>query len=341
MSILIEEDEFSYPLLNMEIAPYLRKINFIENDVSYPSSIPPLNTEQEEEISLFDISPSFNIFKEKNNFGDLNVSSLKREQEKEKNIIDLEDDFPKSTDFTSKNEENSFKMSLFDEEDEENFRGLLNTKKEDLGVFKNILCTEKKAIFEFVYPKGETLFNVIEINSKKDSNKCFLRRKRMPDGRSNKDRLDNIRVRIKRGFFNYALLSKLNENLKMIGSNKYFQKFPQHLVSDVDRRRNKELFSLALKDFFENKKLNFNEKNNDCRNYNHNLDVLKDNIVKNNLEFKKILKKTIKQLYEEYINSDEFKINEINRLKNVKKEDDEYIKTYIEVSENLIEFFFN
>ena len=71
------------------------------------------------------------------------------------------------------------------------------------------------------------------------------------------------------------------------------------------------------------------------------MDVLKDNKVKNNLEFKKILKKTIKQLYEEYINSDEFKINEINRLKNVKKEDDEYIKTYIEVSENLIEFFFN
>ena len=340
MSILIEEDEFSYPLLNMEIAPYLRKINFIENDVSYPSSIPPLNTEQEEEISLFDISSSFKIFEEKINFGDVNYSSIKREQEKEKNIIDLEDDFPKSTDFTSNNNENSFKMSLFDEE-EENFRGLLNTKKEDLEVFKNILCTEKKAIFEFVYPKGETLFNVIEINSKKDSNKCFLRRKRMPDGRSNKDRLDNIRVRIKRGFFNYALLEKLNENLKMIGSNKYFQKFPQHLVSDVDRRRNKELFSLALKDFFENKKLNFNEKNNDCRNYNHNLDVLKDNIVKNNLEFKKILKKTIKQLYEEYINSDEFQINEINRLKNVKKEDDEYIKTYIEVSENLIEFFFN
>ena len=338
MSIQIDEDEISYPDIYMDIAPQLKTIYFIENDISFSTNIPPSNTEREEEISLFDISPSFNIFKEKNNFGDLNVSSLKREQEKDKNIIDLEDDFPKSTDFTSNNNENSFKMSLFDEE-EENFRGLLNTKKEDLEVFKNILCTEKKAIFEFVYPKGETLFNVIEINSKKDSNKCFLRRKRMPDGRSNKDRLDNIRVRIKRGFFNYALLEKLNENLKMIGSNKYFQKFPQHLVSDVDRRRNKELFSLALKDFFENKKLNFNEKNNDCRNYNHNLDVLKDNKVKNNLEFKKILKKTIKQLYEEYINSDEFKINEINRLKYVKKENDEYIKTYKEVSKKLLEFF--
>ena len=339
MSILIEEDDFSYPFINMNINHYLKKMNFIENDISFPANIPPSNTEQEKENSLFDISSSFNIFKEKKNFVDVNVSSIKKEQEKEKNIIELEDDFPKSTDFTSNNEENSCKMSLFDEE--ENFGGLLINKKEDLEIFKDILNTEKKAIFEVVYPKEETLFNIIEINSRKERNKCFLRRKRIPDGRSNKDRLDNIRVKIKRGFFNYALLSKLNEKLKMIGSNKYFQKFPQHLVSDVDRKRNKEFFEKTLKEFIENKDLNFNEKNNDCRNYNHNLDVLKDNKVKNNLEFQKIIDKTIKELYEEYINSDEFKINEINRLKYIKKENDEYIKTYKEVSENLIEFFFN
>ncbi len=340
MSILIEEDDFSYPFINMNINHYLKKMNFIENDISFPANIPPSNTEQEKENSLFDISSSFNIFKEKKNFVDVNVSSIKKEQEKEKNIIELEDDFPKSTDFTSNNEENSCQMSLFDEE-EENFGGLLINKKEDLEIFKDILSTEKKAIFGVVYPKEETLFNIIEINSRKESNKCFLRRKRIPDGRSNKDRLDNIRVKIKRGFFNYALLSKLNEKLKMIGSNKYFQKFPQFLVSDVDRSRNKEFFEKTLKEFIENKELNFNEKNNDCRNYNHNLDVLKDNKVKNNLEFQKIIDKTIKELYEEYINSDEFKINEINRLKYVKKENDEYIKTYKEVSENLIEFFFN
>ena len=340
MSILIEEDDFSYPFINMNINHYLKKMNFIENDISFPANIPPSNTEQEKENSLFDISSSFNIFKEKKNFVDVNVSSIKKEQEKEKNIIELEDDFPKSTDFTSNNEENSCKMSLFDEE-EENFGGLLINKKEDLEIFKDILSTEKKAIFEVVYPKEETLFNIIEINSQKERNKCFLRRKRIPDGRSNKDRLDNIRVKIKRGFFNYALLSKLNEKLKMIGSNKYFQKFPQFLVSDVDRSRNKEIFGLTLRNFIENEGLNCNGKNNDCRNYNHNLDVLKDNKVKNNLEFNKIIGKTIKQLYEEYINSDEFQINEINRLKYVKKENDEYIKNYKEVSKKLLEFFFN
>ena len=340
MSILIEEDDFSYPFINMNINHYLKKMNFIENDISFPANIPPSNTEQEKENSLFDISSSFNIFKEKKNFVDVNYSSIKKEQEKEKNIIELEDDFPKSTDFTSNNEENNCKMSLFDEE-EENFGGLLINKKEDLEIFKDILSTEKKAIFEVVYPKEETLFNIIEINSRKESNKCFLRRKRIPDGRSNKDRLDNIRVKIKRGFFNYALLSKLNEKLKMIGSNKYFQKFPQFLVSDVDRSRNKEIFGLTLRKFIENEGLNCNGKKNDCRNYNHNLDVLKDNKVKNNLEFNKIIGKTIKQLYEEYINSDEFQINEINRLKYVKKENDEYIKNYKEVSKKLLEFFFN
>ena len=310
MSIQIDEDEISYPDIYMDIAPQLKTIYFIENDISFHTNIPSLNSEQKEEISLFDISSSFKIFEEKNNFGDVNYSSIKREQEKEKNIIELEDDFPKSTDFISKNEENNSKIPLF-EEKEENFDDLIR---------------EKKDVYKVIYPIRD---------------KSFLKRKTLAKGRSHDDRLDNIRVRIKRTFFNYILLTKLNENLKRIGSNKYFQKFPQHLVSDIDRKRNKEIFGLTLRKFIENEELNCNEKKNNLGNYNHNLDVLKDNKVKASLEFQKIIDKTIKQLYEEYINSDEFKINEINRLKYVKKENDEYIKTYKEVSKKLLEFFFN
>ena len=326
MSILIGEDDFSYSFINMDISPYSKKINFFENDISFTSNIPPSNIEQEEEISFFDISSSFNIFKENNNFGDLNVSSIKKEQEKEKNIIELEDDFPKSTDFTSNNEENNFKSSFFKEEEDEKFFGSLISKDGDLESFKGLFIGEKKAIFKVIYPIRD---------------KSFLKRKTLAKGRSHDDRLDNIRVRIKRTFFNYILLTKLNENLKRIGSNKYFQKFPQHLVSDIDRKRNKEIFGLTLRKFIENEELNCKEKKNNLGNYNHNLDVLKDNKVKNNLEFQKIIDKTIKQLYEEYINSDEFQINEINRFKYVKKENDEYIKTYKEVSKKLLEFFFN
>ena len=323
MSILIGEDDFSYPLLNMEIAPYFRKMNCIENDNPFPSNISPPNIEQEEEISLFEISSSFNTFKEKNNFGDLNVSLLKKEQRKEKNIIELEDDFPKSTYFTLNNEQNNFKTSLFKEE-EEKFFGSLISKDGDLETFKGLFVGDKKVIFKVIYPNRD---------------KLFLNRKKYPKGRSHDERLDNIRVKIKRTFFNYFLLKKLNEKLKSIGSNKSFEKFPQHLIININRKRNKEFFEMTLKKFIENEELNCNEKNNDCRNYKHNLDVLKDNKVKNNLEFQKIIGKPIKEFYEEYINSDEFKINEINRLKYAQKEDDEYIKNYKEVSMKLLEFF--
>ena len=48
------------------------------------------------------------------------------------------------------------------------------------------------------------------------------------------------------------------------------------------------------------------------------------------------MKKTFYQLYEEYINSNEFN-DEINRLK--KNNGDEYIAKYIYLAKNLIEFF--
>ena len=51
-----------------------------------------------------------------------------------------------------------------------------------------------------------------------------------------------------------------------------------------------------------------------------------------------IMNKTIGELYEEYINSDEFRINEINRLKKNKMQED-YIIKYVNLAKNLIEFF--
>ena len=59
--------------------------------------------------------------------------------------------------------------------------------------------------------------------------------------------------------------------------------------------------------------------------------------IQENEEFKKILNKSFRELFEEYINSDEFKIEEINRLK--KKNGAEYISKYIYLAKTLIEFF--
>ena len=109
-------------------------------------------------------------------------------------------------------------------------------------------------------------------------------------------------------------------------------------MSDVNQKRNKELFNLTLKEIFVNKELYLNEDKECLRNYSQNLKVVQSEEISENKELKIIFNKTINELYEEYINSDEFNIIEINRLKEKKMQDD-YIKRYINLARYLILFF--
>ena len=164
-----------------------------------------------------------------------------------------------------------------------------------------------------------------------------LKRKRGKKRRPRKENQDNIRRKIKRGFFNNSLIKKLNEKLQSIKIIKYFEKFPQHFVNDVNRKRNKDILNLTLREIFEKKEL-YSLKDKLCLyNYLHNLEVLESEDIKDNEEFKKIFNKTFRELYEEYINSDEFEKDEINRLK--KKNEDEYISKYIYLAKYLLEYF--
>ena len=199
---------------------------------------------------------------------------------------------------------------------------------------------DKKNYFKVVHSQKDSLFNKTDNNNfvleKEGEN--FLGRKRFSNRRKRKDNKDNIRKKIKRGFFNNGLIKKLNEKLKSIGSKKYLRKFPQHFVSDVNQKRNKKLFNMTLREIFENKELYINEDKEGFRNYLNNLKVIQNEEIKENEELKIIFNKTINELYEEYINSDEFNIIEINRLKEKKMQDD-YIKRYINLARYLILFF--
>ena len=223
----------------------------------------------------------------------------------------------------------------------------LNSNNEGIKTDAKISCDcskakDKKKYFNVVYPHNDSLFNKTEkedinlITEKDEIN--FLGNKRLSYRRQRKDNKDNIRTKIKRGFFNSALINKLNDKLKSIGSTKYFMKFPQNFVSDISQKRNKEIVNMTLKEIFEKKELYKQENEIGFENYLHNLKVIQSEIIKENSEFKKILNKTFRELYEEYINSDEFKIGEIGRLKEHKMEDD-YIKKYIYLSRELIDFF--
>ena len=69
------------------------------------------------------------------------------------------------------------------------------------------------------------------------------------------------------------------------------------------------------------------------------MNVVQNKEIKENEQLKEILNKTYHELFEEYINSKEFNIDEINRLK--KNFDNSYIESYIYHAKHFIEFFTN
>ena len=166
----------------------------------------------------------------------------------------------------------------------------------------------------------------------------LLGKKRLKRQRARKEEKDDIRVKIKRAFLNNFLKNKLNKELKSIGSKKYFEKFPKHFSSDPHKKRNKEIINMTLGEIFEKKELYIYENEKGLFNFWQNLKIVQSEEIKKNEKFQNILNKTFRELYEEYLNSDEFKIIEKNRLEK-KNLDDDYIKRYINLSENLIEFF--
>jgi len=286
----------------------------------------------------------------------INLNSLNKNKEKEKeeeekiNKCSLSNNYSNS--FYSSYISESSLLSLLGREynDNDEKSDLLYSFNESIGksiysFFSSELQKNKKKelIFKITYSPKHSLFTKAEIDNnldeddvkEKEESQNFLKQKRLKSRKENKD---NIRKKIKRGFFNNILCEKLNNKLRIIGSNQYFTKFPQFFASDVDRKRNKIILDMTLQEIFENSELHIYEDKNGYANYLHNLEVV-EKIMNNNI-FKKILSKTFKELYEEYLDSDEFKIDEINRLKKSKMEN-EYIRRYKNIAKDLINFFVN
>ena len=192
----------------------------------------------------------------------------------------------------------------------------------------------KKKIFNINYREKTSLFTNIE-NILSIKEEPFMKRKRNPKRRRRRDNQDNIRKKIKRGFINKSLIKKINELLKNSRSKLYFEKLQQNFVCDITKNSNNKILNMTLEEIFENKEL-YDQKYFD--NYNHNLNVLKSKDIQECQELKEILNKKYCELFEEYINSKEFQIDEINRLKN-KEMDDAYIEKYIYLAFHFIEFF--
>jgi hypothetical protein len=193
----------------------------------------------------------------------------------------------------------------------------------------------KQKIFNVVYREREEENDYPLIEKE-----IFKKRKRNPENSKTKTRRrenrDNIRKKIKRAFFNRFLIPKINTLLRNKDIDSSFANFQNAFVINVNKKTNKELKDMTIKKIFEKKELYQEYKESELKYYNHNLKLVKTEEILEIKELKNILNKTYQEIFEEYLNSKEFKINEINRLK--KKFEDDYIKKYIYLAKHFIEF---
>ena len=171
-------------------------------------------------------------------------------------------------------------------------------------------------------------FKIIEFTGRK--------RIRSKNKRRRREYHDNIRKKIKRNFFNKILVKKMNKELKKDGSRKYFALFPQEIVADVTRKRNKKLLNMTLRQVITNSEL---YKSKSYNNFIHNINVLESlNDSKNNI-LENLLNSKYSELFAQYLKSDSFE-NDVNKLKQ-KEEKEIYIERYEYLSKTWLEFFSN
>ena len=296
-------------------------------------------------IRLRDIEENFQIFNSEDKF-----KGSEKFFDKENHVLSVENNFDhalkkvfqkreeKEEDEQSKKEEENFILKEVNKN--QNSPSLKNAETKnssDLSSEMEIIQNENKAsVFDIIYPEKILLFDPSKTKSIEGFDlDGFVSRKRIRSKTPRKrlDYDDDTRKKIKRKFFNKDLIDALKKLLK--NSNYYFAKFPQRFVGNVTKETNKKLVNLSLKEFFEDKEYYEGEK---LDNYYHNLKVLNSLKNEKNWKINIILNTRISDLFNEYINSDEFKVDEINRLKK-KNKSNVYIERYIYLSKHLMEFF--
>ena len=228
--------------------------------------------------------------------------------------------------------EHSLELSLDEEDISIQTRPFMNEYPINLNNSSQESCSKDK-LFDIILPKSTPIFSKLENDPSTDDG-IFLERKRYSIKRRRRENKDNIRKKIKRGFLNNALINKINTIIKSNRGKLCFKRFQQHFVSDVAKKSNKVLLNMTLKEIFEKKEI-YDTK--ELKFYYHNLKLIQSEEILENEELKNILSKKYCELYDEYLNSKEFMHDEIKRLKNNKMEDS-YIKRYIYLARNFINF---
>ena len=211
--------------------------------------------------------------------------------------------------------------------------GIVNAFKKQ-GI--NVNFNSKKVILS---EYKEKIFSTKEMV--KENGKIKAKKKRR------KFKPDNIRKKIK-ARFHKDLKNILNEKLKKVHSEKFFELLPQSFITNITIKLNKQI----LESSFENLVLHDcledtigKEKNPDRDKYNKNLEVMKyldeNKEISEKFYFEKIKKMKYEELLRAYFSSVEFENSLIELYNKNKSEKIDYIEEYVNKALTYIDFFKN
>ena len=167
---------------------------------------------------------------------------------KSNQYIKLKSPFPSN--FSSQSSDDIDDLGFFSQNDSLNFV-LSISEENNKPSLDELIPTNSVKInnsnISFTSLEKSNLFTNIEKNSSlfQDYERKLLK-KRFRNKRQRRENQENIRRKIKRGFFNNALINKLNDKLRSIGIIKYFEKFPHHFVNDVNQKKNKRILGIIF-----------------------------------------------------------------------------------------------
>ena len=211
------------------------------------------------------------------------------------------------------------------------------TKKEKEVAIKKEIFDIKKIEFHIAFIPGKNM----EYYKKYKNNLIFNTWK---DETQRKEAPDEIRKKIKSRFFK-SLKMMINQEFIEKKINKKMEYLPQNFISNITKGENKLMLDKTLKEIIIYSIADISDTDKKKEKYEKNIDLLKyldEEKAKNNKNINKIyniFQTKIKDLFNEYLKSEEFEQSIIQ----LKKEGNyfEYIKAYINVADNFINFFSN
>ena len=286
-----------------------QNLDTFENNTNSSSSLEDIQFPLETKLIL---NTAPNYFKNESQLEIENIESVKiwNKLFPIKDII-----FPEITEFDNNNRQIFNDLSIEISEEKEYISNLESSKLFD----KKIFDKENKSF----------------LSTKKERTTC-------DDIRPKILREDNCRIMIGRNFFNKYLKNSIIENMKKACKCLlHLDNFPKKFIREAVKKGNKKYLNYTLEELLENEEL---YKNNDIEGYySTNLKVIKElksdknKDIMEEMGYNKILKMNYRELFEEYLKSNEFK-QKIENLNSKKKFD---LEKFENVSNLFIEGFYD